>query len=246
MPSPRTVRTVSSFAAAYRSRPLRRISSTPNSSRRVDLVTEPEPLHPDGLHRVDGDDAPAVELGVEERIGNPDGHLVAQLRCPHRVAIQENVRHRSAILPRIGRVTSPVERTSRTLRERLAEVSDLYRTMGVLGWDQRVTMPSGGTAARAEALATLGRIAHEKFTDEEIGGLLEKLRPHRGVARPRLRRREPDPGHAPRLGEERAGPRRAPRRDAPRRGPGASGLGRGTREQRLRRPSSPSSSGTSS
>jgi carboxypeptidase Taq len=50
--------------------------------------------------------------------------------------------------------------------------------MGVLGWDQRVTMPLGGGPACAEALATLGRIAHEKFTDDEIGMLLEKLRPH--------------------------------------------------------------------
>jgi carboxypeptidase Taq len=64
-----------------------------------------------------------------------------------------------------------------TLRERLAEVSDLHRSISVLGWDQRVTMPPGGNAARAEALATLGRIAHEKFTDNEIGSLLEKLRP---------------------------------------------------------------------
>jgi carboxypeptidase Taq len=70
-----------------------------------------------------------------------------------------------------------VDADLRTLRERLAEVSDIYRSMGVLGWDQRVTMPPGGNAARAEALASLGRIAHEKFTDDEIGALLEKLRP---------------------------------------------------------------------
>ena len=63
------------------------------------------------------------------------------------------------------------------LRERLAEISDLYRTMGVLGWDQKVTMPPGGHPARAEALATIGRIAHERFTDDEIGRLLERLRP---------------------------------------------------------------------
>jgi carboxypeptidase Taq len=70
-----------------------------------------------------------------------------------------------------------VDADLRTLRERLAEISDLTRSMGVLGWDQRVTMPPLGTPARAEALATLGRIAHEKFTDDEIGRLLEKLRP---------------------------------------------------------------------
>jgi carboxypeptidase Taq len=65
----------------------------------------------------------------------------------------------------------------RTLRESLAEISDLYRAMGVLGWDQRVMMPPLGTPARAEALATLWRIAHEKFVDGEIGSLLERLRP---------------------------------------------------------------------
>ncbi len=64
-----------------------------------------------------------------------------------------------------------------TLRQRLAEVSDLNRSAGVLGWDQRVTMPPRGTEARAEALATLGRIAHERFTDPELGRLLERLAP---------------------------------------------------------------------
>ena len=65
----------------------------------------------------------------------------------------------------------------RTLRERLAEISDLRRAMHLLGWDQRVMMPPLGTPARAEALATLGRIAHEKFVDAEVGSLLERLRP---------------------------------------------------------------------
>ncbi len=65
----------------------------------------------------------------------------------------------------------------RALRERLAEVSDLSRSMGVLSWDQKVTMPSGGHPARAEAMATIGRIAHEKFVDDEVGRLLERLAP---------------------------------------------------------------------
>ena len=64
-----------------------------------------------------------------------------------------------------------------TLRERLAEISDLSRTAGVLAWDQRVSMPPRGTEARAEALATLGRIAHNRFTDPEIGRLLDRLTP---------------------------------------------------------------------
>ena len=64
-----------------------------------------------------------------------------------------------------------------TLKERLAEIHDLSRSAGVLGWDQRVTMPPLGTDARAEALATLSRIAHERFVDPEIGRLLDELAP---------------------------------------------------------------------
>ena len=63
------------------------------------------------------------------------------------------------------------------LRSRLAEVSDLSRAAGVLGWDQRVTMPPDGTEARAEQLSTLGRIAHERFTDDEVGRLLDRAEP---------------------------------------------------------------------
>ena len=64
------------------------------------------------------------------------------------------------------------------LRERLAEVSDLGRSLGVLLWDQKVMMPPLGNPARAEAAGTLGRILHERFVDDEIGRLLERLRPY--------------------------------------------------------------------
>jgi carboxypeptidase Taq len=70
-----------------------------------------------------------------------------------------------------------VDADLRALRERLAEISDLARAGGVLLWDQKVTMPVGGHPARAEALATISRIAHEKFVDAEIGRLLERLTP---------------------------------------------------------------------
>ena len=70
-----------------------------------------------------------------------------------------------------------MESELRTLRERLAEISDIQRSVGVLFWDQRVTMPPLGTPARANAVATLGRILHDRFVDDEIGSLLEALRP---------------------------------------------------------------------
>jgi carboxypeptidase Taq len=62
------------------------------------------------------------------------------------------------------------------LRQRLAEISDLGKTMALLGWDQQVMMPSGGAAIRAEQLATVGRIAHTKFISAEVGRLLDDLR----------------------------------------------------------------------
>jgi carboxypeptidase Taq len=62
------------------------------------------------------------------------------------------------------------------LRERLAEISDLVKTAALLGWDQHVLMPVRGATIRAEQLATVGRIAHQKFTSAEVGTLLDDLR----------------------------------------------------------------------
>lgn len=60
--------------------------------------------------------------------------------------------------------------------EILGEVSDLNRAGAVLGWDQQVNMPPGGAEARGQQLATLGKIAQEKFTADEVGSLLEDLK----------------------------------------------------------------------
>jgi len=61
------------------------------------------------------------------------------------------------------------------LKERLAEVMDILKTRALLGWDQQVKMPPGGGPVRAEQLATLDRLAHERFTSPEIGRLLDRL-----------------------------------------------------------------------
>ena len=62
------------------------------------------------------------------------------------------------------------------LKTRLAEIHDLNKIGWVLGWDQRTMMPAKGAAVRAEQLATLQRVAHEKFISDEIGRLLDDLR----------------------------------------------------------------------
>jgi carboxypeptidase Taq len=63
------------------------------------------------------------------------------------------------------------------LLERLSEIADLERTAMLLAWDQEVCMPSAGAQARGELRATVGRLAHERFTDERVGELLQNAAP---------------------------------------------------------------------
>jgi carboxypeptidase Taq len=62
------------------------------------------------------------------------------------------------------------------LKDRLMEICDLNRAGAILEWDQETMMPLKGAQARAEQLATLARISHEKFTSSEIAQLLDGLR----------------------------------------------------------------------
>ena len=65
-----------------------------------------------------------------------------------------------------------------TLRTKLGEVHDVVRSASLLSWDQQVLMPPRGAEVRAQQLGTLGKLAHELFTSDEIGNLLEELRPY--------------------------------------------------------------------
>ena len=68
-----------------------------------------------------------------------------------------------------------METKLRELKALLAEVNDLESAGAVLQWDQSTYMPSGGGPARGRQLATLARLAHEKFTAPAIGKLLDDL-----------------------------------------------------------------------
>jgi carboxypeptidase Taq len=70
-----------------------------------------------------------------------------------------------------------VEPTYAELVRRLGEIADLRAGYEVLHWDQQTMMPPTGAAARAEQLTTLERISHDLFVDDEVGRLLEELRP---------------------------------------------------------------------
>ncbi len=59
------------------------------------------------------------------------------------------------------------------LKLRMAKLDDLRHAATLAHWDQQTQMPRGGGEARAEAMATLERIAHELFVDDETGRELE-------------------------------------------------------------------------
>ena len=59
------------------------------------------------------------------------------------------------------------------LRARLAEISDLGGARELLDWDQRTQMPAAGAETRAEQLATLARIHHQRLVSDELGALIE-------------------------------------------------------------------------
>ena len=62
------------------------------------------------------------------------------------------------------------------LKARLLEIYDLQMATSLLRWDQATYMPPGGAPARGRQIALLGRLAHERLTDPEIGRLLDAAR----------------------------------------------------------------------
>jgi carboxypeptidase Taq len=61
------------------------------------------------------------------------------------------------------------------LRGRLAELADLKALEMLGGWDQLVTMPPDGAAARGHQMGTLARLTHDHSTSAEIGDWLAEL-----------------------------------------------------------------------
>lgn len=60
----------------------------------------------------------------------------------------------------------------------LNEIEDLTNVLGLLGWDQETYMPPGGAQDRSYQKATITRIIHLKSTSDEIGELLDDLKPY--------------------------------------------------------------------
>ncbi len=73
-------------------------------------------------------------------------------------------------------MTAP--RAFETLKTKLGEIHDLAKAGALLSWDQQTTMPARGSEVRAQQLGTVGKVAHEAFISDEIGSLLDELRPY--------------------------------------------------------------------
>ena len=83
-------------------------------------------------------------------------------------------RHRalgSDHLPQMGQIQTSFDELLRLLRP----VHDLEAAAELLEWDQETYMPRGASEARGRQLATLRKIAHERFTADRVGVLLDAL-----------------------------------------------------------------------
>ncbi|MFB6142264.1 MAG: carboxypeptidase M32 [Halorientalis sp.] len=61
------------------------------------------------------------------------------------------------------------------LADRVARISYLRDAMGLLQWDQQVTMPAGGTPARSRQRGALSAVTHDLLTDDDVGAWLDAV-----------------------------------------------------------------------
>jgi carboxypeptidase Taq len=62
----------------------------------------------------------------------------------------------------------PVNGRYEELVRRFAEIGDLGRARALLAWDERTMMPRAGADSRAEQLATLTRVRHDRLASAEL------------------------------------------------------------------------------
>ncbi len=62
-----------------------------------------------------------------------------------------------------------------SLKQELYEIYLLRSSASLLGWDEQTHLPKAGTAHRAEQMAYLSKMTHERFTSKRIGELLNTI-----------------------------------------------------------------------
>jgi carboxypeptidase Taq len=67
----------------------------------------------------------------------------------------------------------------RALEGRFKQLADIRGALAILNWDQQAMMPPGGNDVRAEQMATLQQIAHERLASAETGAWLDQAEEER-------------------------------------------------------------------
>ncbi|RAI99894.1 carboxypeptidase Taq [Chitinophaga skermanii] len=60
-------------------------------------------------------------------------------------------------------------------QSKMEKIADVRNAIAVLGWDQETYLPGKGAAIRGQQITTLSTIAHELFTDAQLGDTLQAL-----------------------------------------------------------------------
>ncbi len=71
--------------------------------------------------------------------------------------------------------TSDAPAAYQALLEHVKRLNYVGDAAGVLGWDQQVMMPEGGTPARAKQSSALSTLQHELLTDDDVATWLDDL-----------------------------------------------------------------------
>lgn len=67
------------------------------------------------------------------------------------------------------------EKLYQRYQQQMQKVADVKYSAAVLQWDQETYLPTKGADFRGRQLATLSEIAHQMFTDDKVGNLLQEL-----------------------------------------------------------------------
>lgn len=60
------------------------------------------------------------------------------------------------------------------LLEKVNELNDIQKAIGLLHWDREAIMPKAGMAERIQQLTTLSRLSHRMATTDEMGALIDR------------------------------------------------------------------------
>jgi len=67
-------------------------------------------------------------------------------------------------------------------REQMRRVADIKFSSALLQWDQETYLPVKAAAIRGQQIATLSELAHQLFTDEKLGSVLNELKQREDLA----------------------------------------------------------------